>query len=205
MTHNPVPKPPKRIIQSPHPLFEPADALEEWLRRTFLKQESAFYNPEHDHLNSADIGALWTNVTNVRQMRRIAAEARMAKPQAKGPWAKAREEMQMRQWFGLRQLDFLITVDAVLWTEFLSEQCLALSDHELYHCAQAVDRYLIPKFHRDSGLPVFALRGHDVEEFVGVVRRWGVVDNEVEALVAAGNAKPLFGARDISRFCGVAA
>jgi len=46
-------------------------------------------------------------------------------------------------------------------------------EHELYHIVQSVDEFGAPKFNRDTGMPTLTLRGHDVEEFVGVVRRYG--------------------------------
>lgn len=197
------PRPPKSVTQSLIGTFEPAPSVEDWFRRVFLSSESQFYNLEHEHLNSAEIGVLWTNVMNRRQMRRIVGEARLAQPQAKGAWAKGREEMQVREWFGAdRKLDFIITLDAVVCGELSDEEFCALIDHELYHCAQAVDAYGCPKFSKDTGRPIFAMRGHDVEEFVGVVRRWGALDGDTQALIRAGSARPEF---SISRMCGVAA
>jgi hypothetical protein len=43
-----------------------------------------------------------------------------------------------------------------------------------------------------DGKPKIAIQGHDVEEFVGVVRRYGVgdPDSSVARMVKAANAKP---------------
>nr|WP_271894430.1 putative metallopeptidase [Phyllobacterium sp. IY22] len=46
-------------------------------------------------------------------------------------------------------------------------------EHELYHAGQDRDSFGAPKFRKSTGLPVFILRGHDIEEFIGVVRRYG--------------------------------
>lgn len=74
-----------------------------------------------------------------------------------GGWQKARQEQQMREWFG-DEPTYLITLAA--------DYC-ALVEHELYHITQATDEYRAPKFTQD-GLPKLYLSGHDVEEFVGV-------------------------------------
>lgn len=60
-----------------------------------------------------------------------------------------------------------------------------LVEHELYHITQATDDFGAPKFNKE-GQPVLKLRGHDVEEFVGVVRRYGA-SVEVQELVDAAN------------------
>ena len=78
----------------------------------------------------------------------------------------------------------------------------ALIEHELYHCAQQHDEFNSPKFSRDTGLPLFTMRGHDVEEFVGVVRRYGVVSKEVRQLVDAANGTPEIAPINIARACG---
>jgi hypothetical protein len=57
-----------------------------------------------------------------------------------GGWQKARQEQQMREWFG---------------------------DEPTYLITQATDEYGAPKFSQDD-LPKLYLSGHDVEEFVGV-------------------------------------
>jgi hypothetical protein len=79
----------------------------------------------------------------------------------------------------------------------------ATIEHELLHCAQAVDDYGSPKFTRE-GKPKFAIKGHDVEEFVDVVTRYGVSASSVgvKALVEAAKQKPLFNAPSISSVCG---
>ncbi|MQV21573.1 hypothetical protein GHK65_14775 [Sinorhizobium meliloti] len=42
---------------------------------------------------------------------------------------------------------------------------------------------------RASGAPVFTIRGHNVEEFVGVVRRYGANAAGVRAIVDAAPAR----------------
>ena len=54
------------------------------------------------------------------------------------------------------------------------------------------------KFNKDTGQPVLTLRGHDVEEFTGVVRRYGA-SKEVQELVDAGQCASRSGSHRYSR------
>ncbi len=63
-----------------------------------------------------------------------------------------------------------------------------------------MDEFGAPKFTQE-GMPKLKLRGHDVEEFVGVVRRYGASE-EVQAVIDAAS-KPAEVARiDVARACG---
>ncbi|WP_414143867.1 putative metallopeptidase [Burkholderia territorii] len=44
-------------------------------------------------------------------------------------------------------------------------------EHELYHIGQRTDEFGAPAFMKD-GMPKLSIRGHDVEEFVGIVRSY---------------------------------
>lgn len=180
--------------------FIPSPELEEWARKTFLDSESALYNEEHAHLNDAHIGYLWTNVPNRRKMREIAGEAE--KPMFKGgAWQKHRQEMQFQEWFGAIP-DFVITLDSSYAKIADDRSFCALVEHELYHCAQALDEFGSPKFNTQTGLPIFAMRGHDVEEFIGVVRRYGATANVREMIEAAIDEHGKIEIDDISIICG---
>lgn len=64
----------------------------------------------------------------------------------------------------------------------------------------------VPLYSQDTGLPILGLRGHDVEEFVDVVRRYGARATGVRALVEAAaqaEREPLFPAGAIEGACGV--
>lgn len=173
-----------------------------WLYQTFLDDGSPLYNEDHAHLRDAQIGVLWTTVRNEKQMRRVAATAEQPMFRASA-WGRARQEMQMCEWFGDIP-DFVITIDARIAAEMSDAQWCALIEHELYHCAQALDLFGAPRFNQRTGLPVFALKGHDVEEFVGVVRRYGAGNaaGKTRELVEAANAAPEFGDFQISNCCG---
>ncbi|WP_435530224.1 putative metallopeptidase [Phyllobacterium ifriqiyense] len=49
---------------------------------------------------------------------------------------------------------------------------------------------------------MFTLRGHDIEEFVGAVRRYGAETTQVKALVDAANAGPEIANVHIAQACG---
>lgn len=154
--------------------FVPALRMASFVERTLLNEESPLWNPDHAHLLGASIGFLWTNVPLKRQQRDIAATAEMPKPPMAGnAWAKAKWAVQMRGWlFDPDATDFLITIDANYANQADDVLFCALIDHELYHCAQKMDEFGGPKFTKD-GQPVYGLIGHEVEEFVGIVRRYG--------------------------------
>ena len=181
--------------------FEPSQDLETWARSTFIQEDGPLANPDHGHLNEAVIGFLWTNVANARAARAIIGQAELGDPVgAMGKWARARAKLQVEAWFGLIP-DFIITVDANYAKECGDPEFCALIEHELYHCAQEHDIYGAPKFRRD-GRPVFAIKGHDVEEFVGVVRRYGASATGVGAMVEAANAGPQIASASIAGACG---
>lgn len=199
------PRPPKALSAQadlPQPgLFLPAPDVVAWIMANFVSVTGPLYSPGHAHLAHAHVGALWTNCSNTRQMRRILAQAEMPFLRG-GAWQKGRVEQQMREWFG-DVPDFVLTFDAEHAAECSDIEFCALVDHELCHCAQALDEYGCPKFTKE-GVPKFAIRGHDVEEFVSVVRRFGVAaagDSAVDFVIAAGQS-PEIGAAPIALACG---
>jgi hypothetical protein len=181
--------------------FAPSDDLAAWARTSFIDEGAHLQNDDHAHLRHADIGFLWTNVENAKQGRSIVGQAEGGTPQgAMGRWAKARAIAQVHGWFG-RVPDFIITIDANYAAICGDAEFCALIEHELYHCAQQRDQFGAPKF-KASGEPVWALRGHDVEEFVGVVRRYGAAATGITALVEVANRGPEIAAARISHICG---
>ena len=79
----------------------------------------------------------------------------------------------------------------------------ALVEHELYHIGQRDDGFGAPAFTKD-GMPKLGIRGHDVEEFVGIVRRYGAGGgaSDTAKLVDAARRAPEVGHADIARACG---
>ena len=183
-------------------LLVPAPELDVFVRQTFLNPSSRLYNMHHDHLELARIGYLWSNVENSRQGNRVVGMAE--KPFAKGDaWAKQRYYFQLMQWFG-RVPHFVITLDAECANDYSDGQFCGLLEHELYHCAPKLDDEGEPMLNPFTNEPVFCMRGHDVEEFVGVVRRYGAGNaaGGTQALVNAAKGKPQIARVDIAAACG---
>lgn len=181
--------------------FAPAPDLAQWARETFISEGSKLYNPDHAHLEHANIGFLWTLIPNSRQMRTVIGQCELGPPRSTmGKWAKARAELQLMEWFG-EVPDFLITLDANYAIQSGDIEFCALVEHEMYHAGQERDAFGLPKF-TQLGDPKYAIRGHDVEEFVGVVRRYGVTSQSVRDMVDAANERPEVASVHIAQACG---
>lgn len=197
------PNPPERIFDQFHgPAFIPSPELSEWAHRTFIAEGATLANPDHEHLRDARIGFLWTGVMATRHMNAIVGQAEMPRFQG-NKWSKARQEQQMIEWFGDLP-DFVITIDARYAAQCDDVTFCALVEHELYHCGQELDAFGAPKFSRSTGLPCYGIKGHDVEEFVGVIRRYGVGAGagQTLAFVEAAQRGPEIGRAKISGACG---
>lgn len=196
------PMPPADLLADPlAPAFRPAPELANWALQTFVAECAAIENPDHAHLRHADIACLWTSKGNSRQGRRIVGQAELGEPRGTmGKWPKGRAEQQLEEWFGLVP-DFLLTFDAHYAAICTDAEFCALVEHELYHCGQERDGFGAPKFTQD-GRPKFAMRGHDVEEFVGVVRRYGADAAGVRELIEAAKGRPEVSAASVAGACG---
>lgn len=182
--------------------FSPAPELEAWARANFIDDDGMISNPDHEHLQHATLGFLWTNVANAKKGRVVIGTAEPGAPQgAMGKWGRAKAVLQIEEWFG-QVPDFIITIDANWWLQASGAEACALIEHELYHCAQATDEFGAPKFNQQTGKPSFTMRGHDVEQFIGVVRRYGADASGVRELIEAAQAGPTIAAADISQCCG---
>lgn len=182
--------------------FAPAPELAKWARETFIEEGGALYNPDHRHLLEAGIGFVWASDGYVKQGRRVLGLTE--KIQIIGnPWAKGRAEQQLGEWFG-RVPEFLITLDGFHCGQCDDVDFCALVEHELYHVGHATDEFGAPAFTKE-GRPKLAMRGHDVEEFVGVVRRYGVgdPDSSLARLIIAAAQGPTVDRAKISHACGV--
>lgn len=201
------PRPPANLISMDGLIaadrFVPAPELQDWIRQSYIYQSGPLYTVEHAHLEQAFIGCLWTNAQNTRQGRRIVGQAEMPERANKGgKWQKARADQQIMEWFG-GMPHFLITFDAVHAADCDDASFCALVDHELFHCAQDMDEFGAPKFNKE-GNPVFTMRGHDVEEFVGVVRRFGIqaAGEAATDMVIAAAQKPEIAPARLAQACG---
>jgi hypothetical protein len=206
MTKIPRPLPPDNIgtLEGDYILHvAPALDMPMWVQNTFIAADSALHNPEHLHLTDAlegQIGFLWASGGYLKQGRHIIG---LTEPLVfrSGYWQKMRAEQQFAQWFGMNIPEFIITLDADYCRQCGDVEFCALVEHELYHIAHDVDKMGAPAFHRDTGKPKLTMRGHDVEEFVGVVRRYGM-SAEVAKLVDAANKQPEVARVDIAAACG---
>lgn len=100
----------------------------------------------------------------------------------------------------------MITLDAPYCAGASDTAFCALLEHELYHCGQKVNDGT-PVFSRETGLPQWAIRGHDVEEFIGVVRRYGkdAAGWQVAEMVRAAaqyEREPVFSPETLAGVCG---
>lgn len=199
------PRPPERLLGQEGALtalpFEPAPELEIWARAAFINEDAVLLNEEHAHLREATLGFMWTSVPNARGGNGVVGQAEIPSIQG-GKWARARFFQQVEAWFGLVP-DFMITLDAGFADQADDATFCSLVEHELYHCAQARTAWGDLKFRKD-GSPAFTIRGHDVEEFVGIVQRYGTgaAAGRTSAFVAAAIAGPTIVAAEISGCCG---
>lgn len=183
------------------PTFEPAPDLLAWLMDTFVAEGAPLNNPDHAHLAMATLGVLWTNVPNSRNGRRIVGQAEFKPPSSSmGKWARARAECQIVGWFG-SQPDFMLTFDAEYAARCSDAEFCALVEHELYHCGQGRDEYGAPRFLK-SGMPAFEMRGHDIEEFTGVMKRYGAKAAHAEAFAQAAALTAEVPAERLAMVCG---
>lgn len=183
--------------------FAPAPDLWAWAKSTFIEEGGALHNSDHAHLIDADIGFLWASSGYVKQGRQVIGLTEDAKFIARGnAWQKGRAQQQLREWFGTEPR-FLITLDATYCQSCSDAEFCALVEHELYHCGQMQDEFGVPAFTKD-GEPKLGIRAHDVEEFVGVVRRYGIGDPDsslARLVIAAAQGAQVAPAR-ITHVCG---
>lgn len=192
------PTPPADLPESLWLTLRPAPEVWEWIQREILATTGSIHNEEHAHIIDANIGVLWASSAFNKKGRSVLGQAEQVMFRA-GGWQKARQEQQMREWFG-EEPQFLITLAADYCAQCTDAEFCALVEHELYHIAQATDQYGAPKFTQD-GMPKLEMRGHDVEEFIGVVRRYGA-SHEVQQLIEAASRPPEVAKINISRACG---
>lgn len=187
-------------------LFMPAPEIVAWIDATFLNEDHELYNEDHEHLKSASIKALWTNVPNVTKQVGVLATAEQPRPPATGgKWAREKYKLQMRQWFGFEadSIDFLLTFFAPEIINLSDKSFCASVEHELYHCAQAVDEYGEPRFRQSDYSPIFTIKDHDFTGFLGVVKRYGAIERNQKEMVKLAKKMPEVNDFDIAAACGI--
>jgi Putative phage metallopeptidase len=184
--------------------MRPAPEVSSWITRSFLDEASPLYNEDHWHLDGADIGVLWTNAECSKQGMRVVGTCEIPLINIKNAWEYTRAAQQYREWFSGVVPDLVITLDANFCASASDGTFCALVEHEMYHATCALDKHGCPRFDKKTGKVQYRLQGHHVNEFVPIVRRYGVgaCDSAVAQMVRAANQKPLFSDVDISRCCG---
>jgi hypothetical protein len=178
--------------------YAPAPEVLKWARESILTEGGLLHNPDHAHLDYADIAFLWAPHGFNKAGRTVLGQCEELTFRC-GPWQKGRQQQQMADWFGMVP-DFLVTLDAQYCLKCTDVEFCALVEHELFHIGQEMDEFGSPKFNK-YGLPVLAIRGHDVEEFVGVVRRYGPSE-DVQRMIDAAKGPPEVANINIARACG---
>jgi hypothetical protein len=192
------PLPPEVLFESPWLSFMPAPELRAWANTMFLVEDGQLHNADHAHIEHASVEFLWASGGFAKQGRTVLGQCEEVTFRA-GPWQKGRQEQQMREWFG-QVPDFVVTLDADYSRKCSDAEFCALVEHELYHIGHQNDDFGAPAFTKD-GMPKLGMRGHDVEEFVGVVRRYGA-SKDVQQLIDAAKTAPEVAKLNIARACG---
>lgn len=177
----------------------PANEVYSWVSDNILMGNGILHNEDHFHLHTADIVFMWASNAFDKRGRVVLGQCEEVMLRA-GGWQKSRMEQQMHEWFG-RIPKFIITLAADYCEQCNDLEFCALVEHELYHIGQATDEFGAPKFNKETGMPVLKLRGHDIEEFVGVVRRYGA-SKDVQEMVDAANRPAEVAHIDVARACG---
>lgn len=192
------PIPPKDLTEKVFTTVIPAPDVWEWVQKEIISDDGSIHNPDHEHLADANIQVMWASISFGKQGRTVLGQAEKVMHRA-GGWQKARAEQQMREWFG-EEPEFIITLAADYCAQCSDEEFCALVEHELFHIAHKLDKYGSPAFGED-GMPRLEMRGHDVEEFVGVVRRYGA-SLDVQMLIDAASKPPEVARINVARACG---
>ncbi len=84
------------------------------------------------------------------------------------------------------EFDFVILLNRTFWTHTAVSdlQRRALLDHELHHAALVLDERGEP-VEDERGRKVYRVRKHDIEEFTGVVQRYGCYKADLELFAKA--------------------
>lgn len=186
--------------------FVPTPEVGQWVASTFLNPESELYNSEHEHLTNASIGFLWAFCENKRGNKQVIGTAEIFKPKG-DRWVVERQKEQIKDFFFYLDSsipDFIITLDAEFCKDADDASFCALVEHELYHCFYKLDSEGMPKFD-ENGKYFWALKSHDVEQFIGVVARYGLgaVSDDVRRLVEAANRPPEISQAALVSGCGI--
>lgn len=90
-------------------------------------------------------------------------------------WGRAKKVGALERQF--HENDFVICLNKIVWNTLPLTARRALLDHELSHCGAETEE--------KTGVVTYVMKRHDVEEFVPIVRRYGLWKEDVKALVNA--------------------
>ena len=178
--------------------FQPAPEIYDWLHETILNENSKVYNPDHEHLvGHSGVAFLWAESSFAKQGRFVHGQAELVAFRVSG-WQRDRQEAQIMGWFG-ELPKAIITLSAGYCRSCSDDDFCALVEHELYHLAHK-QSYKGPCYD-DQGRAALSMRGHDVEEFLGVVERYGA-SREVQRMVDLANQGATLSRGSIAHACG---
>ncbi|MBC8134514.1 MAG: hypothetical protein H8F28_01335 [Fibrella sp.] len=164
---------PEEAVALPHrtPSLEaPIRGMDGWVKNVFIDRSGPLYNEDHWHLADATIGYFWTNVQNGKPEKMTVGQAELV-GKLGGKWQTASYQFYLRQCFGIVP-KFVIRIDSVWAVEADDRGFCALVDHELYHCAVALDEFKVPRRNAEDEF-IYCMRRHDSEEFDRIVARYG--------------------------------
>jgi hypothetical protein len=139
---------------------------------------------EFDHLTRGDARIDWLlkRDTKVKGGRQILGATHL--PKVQGDLNPCFVWM-LERLFG-RPPDFLIILDKSFWYQATPRLREILVFHELSHCIHKTNRFGEPMYDQDER-PVWAIRSHDVEEFISVVHRYGAWNQDIQEFVKICN------------------
>ncbi len=200
--------------------FLPSENLTNWVYSAFIEENAPLYNPEYTHLLDATIGFLWAYIPKEKQGKRTLGTAEQFNPKG-NTWQIERQKEQISNWFSflfpddqkvVEDLelkisfipDFIITLDASFCSVCSDLEFCHLVEHELYHCAQKLDRFGYPAFNEQNGKPKFTIRDHDIELFITPAERYGLdaLSSEVSELITKVKRQPIMTEENIRLACG---
>jgi hypothetical protein len=153
------------------------DHPEHWYRR-------CLDYPEHEHLKDGQprVAFLLRSVPQFEAGRQVLGSVHLPKVQGK---LKGVFGWMLARMFG-ELPHFVMILDREFWETRGDRDREILVFHECLHIAQAVDAEGEPRY-TEEGEPVWVIRGHDVEEFVETVRRYGAYSSDIRAFVEAAS------------------
>ena len=186
-------------------LLAPAVELKDWVIKNWLTIGGELHNPDHDHIaellhdDETFLAFAWASSACMAKKRMVLGQCEKVMFN-QGGWKKARQEQQMRDWFGCVPV-YLITIDASYCENTTDREFCRLIEHELYHIGVERDADGEIIYSDNTGLPKHYLAGHDVEVFFGETKRWGA-DESVKRLLEIAKNAPFVSETNIAACCG---